>query len=72
MLQVELIGSNGSSDSSKFFSLASALNYYNLAKGGKYLGGAIVRNNARVHEFGLLRDGTTVREARKILRERAK
>ena len=71
MITVTLMDNAGRTDSSNFFTLSKAMDYYNFARCGKYSGGTIVRDSQRMQDFGVLRDGTTVREARKVMRERA-
>ena len=70
--EVILLHRNGSSDKTRFFSRAGADDYLTLNRGnGRHVGGAIESNLQRVRDFGLMRDGTTLKDARKALKESA-
>jgi hypothetical protein len=70
MFEVTLLDRTGSTESARFFTRSNADDYLVLAKGnGKLRGGAIESDGSRLRDFGLLRDGTTVKDARKALKE---
>ena len=64
--EVEVLDRAGNVDKARFFSRDKATDYLAMAGStGKNAGGAVVSNGERVADFGLMRDGTSLRAARK-------
>ena len=67
--EVEILGRSGNVEKSRFFSRDKATDYLEMAGStGKNAGGAVVSNLQRVADFGLMRDGRSLRVAKKALK----
>ena len=65
--EVEILGRTGNVDKSRFFDEDKATDFMNRAgSNGKNAGGAVVSNLQRIADFGLMRDGRSMRAAKKI------
>jgi hypothetical protein len=66
---VEVLTRSGNVERTKFFTKTHALDYLALARtNGRNDGGAIVSDLKRVADFGLMRNGKSLRSARKTQR----